>query len=182
MIHSEQRLLWSISPAIPGLWRAPAHLITLSVQSLKSPFFPILKQGLNFSISSWPWLHASMHWFAAMWLTDKIFALKNWCPDQYKWVTTQYLTTTNVNNRHSESLVLSKQRSVDLCFNLITTGLLVYQTLLLQFCIIASFVPLCWWCFVLTCRGGDEGFCDWRYWVLTAVSREIHASRILNWK
>ncbi len=39
-------------------------------KSLKSPFFPVLTLGLNFSKSSSPHLDAWMHWVAVMWLAD----------------------------------------------------------------------------------------------------------------
>ncbi len=51
----------------------PARLAPTTIprsESLKSPFFPVLMLGLNFSKSSSSHLDAWMHWVAAMWLAD----------------------------------------------------------------------------------------------------------------
>ncbi len=72
-VNPRDGCVWK-SQKISSFWNTQtgpsAPTIIPRSESLKSPFFPILMLGLNFSKSSSPHLDAKIHWVAALWLAD----------------------------------------------------------------------------------------------------------------
>ena len=80
--------MWNFQE-ISSFWDTSTALSGNNNRSGQSHLNPISSPFWNLVWTSWQWLHAFMHLFAAAWLVDLIFALTSWCtalPNEVLWL------------------------------------------------------------------------------------------------